>query len=79
MSFRIQGDGTDCAPLPPKEGGGGGGGNVGVPRNLFPRLGGWVRFVPGEAWNLPSEGTSLGVFRLVSPAEGVSEPALARF
>ena len=42
MSFRTQilgtqrrGDGKDCAPLPPKERGG----EVGVPRNLFPRLG----------------------------------------
>ena len=42
MSFRIQilstqrrGDGKDCAPFPPKERGG----EVGVPRNLFPRLG----------------------------------------
>ena len=40
-----------------------------VPRNLFPRLGaGWL-FAPGDAWNLPSEGTGVGV-RLVSPAEG---------
>ena len=29
-------------------------GEVGVPRNLFPRLGGWVRFCCGNAWNLPS-------------------------
>ena len=32
-----------------------------------------------DAWNLPSEGTGLVGFRLVSPAEGVSTLALVRF
>ena len=32
LGTQRQGDGKDCAPLPPKE-------RVGVPRNLFPRLG----------------------------------------
>ena len=36
------------------------GGEVGVPRNLFPRLGGLDEVCTGEAWNLPSEGTGLG-------------------
>ena len=65
MSFRTQilgtqrrGDGKDCAP--PSSAGEGG--EVGVPRNLFPRLGGWVNFCTGEAWNLLSEGTGLGFF-----------------
>ena len=53
-------------------------GEVGVPRNLFPRLGsGWC-FAPRDAWNLPSEGTGVG-FRLVSPAEGSGALAPVRF
>ena len=37
-------------------------------------------FAIGDAWNLPSEGNRRRVaFRLVSPAEGVSALALARF
>ena len=31
----------------------------------------------GDAWNLPSEVTGVGFFRLVSPVEGVSALALA--
>ena len=37
---------------------------------------GWVIFCFGDAWNLPSEGTGVGFFRLVGPAEGVSALAL---
>ena len=37
------------------------GGEVGVPRNLFPRLGELGDFALGDAWNLPSEGTEVGV------------------
>ena len=33
----------------------------------------------GDAWNLPSEGTGIGGFRLVSPAEGTSALALVRY
>ena len=51
------------------------GGEAGVPRNLFPRLG-LGEFCAGDAWNLPSEGTGVGVLRLVSPAEGTSALAL---
>ena len=47
----------------------GAGGEVGVPRNLFSSPWGWVIFCTGDAWNLPSEGTGVGVFRLVSPAK----------
>ena len=32
----------------------------------------------GDARNLPSEGKGVGIFRLVSPAEGVSALALTR-
>ena len=65
--IQRRGDGKNCA-----------GGEVGEPRNLFPRLGvGWG-FAPGDAWNLPSEGTGVGSW-LVSPAEGVSALALAHF
>ena len=54
-----RGDGKDCAP-PSSEGEGG---EVGVPRNLFLRLGLGDDFLaPGDAWNLPSEGTGVGVF-----------------
>ena len=38
------------------------GGEVGEPRNLLPRPWGWVSFAPGY---LPSEGTCVGLFRLV--------------
>ena len=38
------------------------GGEVGEPRNLFPRFGVGERFAPGDAWNLPSEGTGVGLF-----------------
>ena len=40
---------------------------------------GLVIFCMGDAWNLPSEGTGVGGFRLVSPAEGTSALALVRF
>ena len=65
MSFRIRiqgiqrrGDGKDCAPLPPKEWG-----------LRWARLAiffldlelGEV-FALGDAWNLPSEGTGVGLF-----------------
>ena len=33
----------------------------------------------GDAWNLPSEGTGVVGFRLVSPAEGTSALALVHF
>ena len=33
----------------------------------------------GDAWNLPSEGTGVVVYRLVSPAEGTSALALVHF
>ena len=33
----------------------------------------------GDAWNLPSEGTGVGGFRLVSPAEGAGALTPARF
>ena len=33
----------------------------------------------GDAWNLPSEGTGVVGFRLVSPAEGTGALALVRF
>ena len=58
---------------------GGEGSEVRELRNLFPRLGGWVMFALGDAWNVPSEGTSVVFFRLVSPAEGTSALAPARF
>ena len=35
-------------------------------------------FCFGDAWNLPSEGTGVGFFRLVSPAEGADALAPAR-
>ena len=35
-----------------------------------------MSFAPGDAWNLPSEGTGVGVFWLVSPAEETSALAL---
>ena len=47
------------------------GSEVGVPRNLFPRLG-LGEVCTGDAWNLPSEGTGAGFFPLVSPAEVTS-------
>ena len=72
MSIRIQGiqrrgDGKDCASLPPKE--------WGVRSACL--LGEF--FAPGDAWNLLSEGTGMGVFRLDSPAEGISALALVHF
>ena len=36
-------------------------------------------FCTGDAWNLPSEGTGVGRFRLVSPAEETSALALVHF
>ena len=39
---------------------------------------GWMRFAPGDAWNLPTDGIGVGS-RLVSPAGGVSALALAHF
>ena len=33
----------------------------------------------GDAWNLPSEGTGVVGFRLVSPAGGTSALAMVRF
>ena len=70
MSFRIQdiqrrGDGKDCA------------------RVRSARLA--IFFLSldevctGDAWNLPSEGTGVVFFRLVSPAEGAGALAPARF
>ena len=50
-----------------------------VPRTLFPSAWGWVRFPPGDAWNLPSEGIGVGVFPLISPAEGAGALAPAQF
>ena len=35
-------------------------------------------FAPGDSWNLLSEATGVGGFRLVSPAEGTSALALVR-
>ena len=79
MSVRTQGiqrrgDGKDCAPLPPKE--------RGVMwaclAIFFLDLELGDIFALGDAWNLPSEGTGVGFFRLVSPAEGVSALALTR-
>ena len=43
---------------------------MGVPRSHFSSPWGWMRFAPGDAWNLPSKGTGVGFFQLVSPAEG---------
>ena len=40
---------------------------------------GLCEFCTGDAWNLPSEGTGVGGFRLVSPAEGTSALALVHF
>ena len=36
-------------------------------------------FCTGDAWNLPSEGTGVAGFRLVSPAEGTIALALVHF
>ena len=61
MSFQIlgiqrQGDGKDCAPLPPKWG-------VRLAcLAIFSSPWGWVRFALGDAWNLPSEGRGVGFF-----------------
>ena len=33
----------------------------------------------GDAWNLPRDGTGVGGFRLVSPAEGAGALAPAQF
>ena len=46
---------------------------------FFLALGGWVRFATEKASNLPSEGTSVRFFLLVSLVEGVSALALVRF
>ena len=51
---------------------------MGEPRNLFPRLG-LGEVCTGDAWNLPSEGTGVVGFRLVSPAEGTGALAPVRF
>ena len=79
MSIRIQGtqrrgDGKDCAPLLPKE------------RRvrwaclaIFFLALGLGEVCTGDAWNLPSEGTGVVGFRLVSPAEGTSALALVHF
>ena len=73
MLFQIQGiqrrgDGKDCAPLPPPE-------ERGVRWEclaiFFLDLG-LGEVCAGDAWNLPSEGTGVGFFRLVSPAEGTT-------
>ena len=36
------------------------GSEVGEPRNFLSSTWGWVRFAPGDAWNVPSEGTGGG-------------------
>ena len=80
MSFRIQGiqrrgDGKDCAPPPSSEGEGS---EVGVPRNLFPRLGVGDILHPGtpgtcsrrhQAWwgsSRRDQCTGTGPFKLVA-------------
>ena len=50
LGIQRRGDGKDCAPLPPKE--------WGVRLACLAILG----FAPGDAWNLPSEGTGVVVF-----------------
>ena len=77
-SFRTQGiqcrgDGKDCAP-PSSVGVGGE-----VASQSFSSPWGWVRFAPGDAWNLPSEGTGGWGFRLVSSAEEAGALAPAQF
>ena len=73
---QLQGDGKDCAPLPPME--------WGVrPACLvifFLDLELGEGFALRDAWNLSSEGKGVGSFvRLVSPAEGVGALALTHF
>ena len=56
-SIQHRGDGKDCAPLPPKE--------CGVRwayLAIFFLALGLGDFAPGDAWNLPSEATGVGVF-----------------
>ena len=63
------------SPLPPKERG-----ERWACLAIFFLALGLGDFAPGDAWNLPSEGTGVGFFcRLVSPAEGVSALALTHF
>ena len=78
MSFRIRiqgiqrrGDGKDCAPLPPKEWG-----VRWANLAIFFLALGLGEVCTGDTGNLLSEGTGVEVFRLVSPAEGVSALAL---
>ena len=62
------------APLPPKEWG-----VRWASLAIFFLALGLGEVCTGDAWNLPSEGTGVVGFRLVSPAEGAGALALARF
>ena len=73
QGIQRRGDGKDCAPLPPKERGV----RWACLAIFFLALG--LGEVSGDAWNLPSEGTGVVGFRLVSPAEGTSALALVHF
>ena len=59
--IQRRGDGKDCALLPPWEWGGGG-----CASQSFSSTWGWVRFTLGDARNLPSEGTGVVGYWLVS-------------
>ena len=73
---QLQGDGKDCATLPPKEWGV----RLACLAIFFLELEWGEVFAPGDAWNLSSEGQGVGSFvRLVSPAKGVSALALTHF
>ena len=79
ISSRIQGiqrrgDGKDCSSLPPKEWG-----VRWASLAIFFLALGLGDFCTRYAWNLPSEGTGVVGFRLVSPAEGTGALALVRF
>ena len=76
MSFRSRAsnaeeDGNDCAPLPPKERG-----VRSADLAIFILALGLGEVCTG---NLPSEGTGVVGFPLVSPAEGTSALASVRF
>ena len=74
-STQRQGDGKDCAPLPPEWGV-----RPACLAIFFLDMGLGEGFALRDAWNVSSEGKGVGAFvRLVSPAEGVSALALTNF